>query len=67
MIAPHPNALPLWVVYEHPADYPQHFVLRVVWVVPGFVMAAFTGCLYDRWEEVQFDIESFGLRQARQV
>lgn len=22
---------PIWVIYDHPADFPNHFVVRVTW------------------------------------
>jgi hypothetical protein len=22
---------PIWVIYDHPRDFPDHFVVRVVW------------------------------------
>jgi hypothetical protein len=26
-----PTAPPIWVIYDHPRDYPAHFVVRVAW------------------------------------
>jgi hypothetical protein len=29
------GVLPMWVIYEHPSDYPEHFVVRCVHVTAG--------------------------------
>lgn len=25
------NLPPIWVIYDHPTDFPDHFVVRVAW------------------------------------
>jgi hypothetical protein len=32
------NALTIWVIYDHPADFPDSYVLRPQFVQPGGVM-----------------------------
>lgn len=32
MVAQSRNGMPpIWVIYDHPADFPNHFVVRVTW------------------------------------
>ena len=33
------NALPMWIVYDRPADYPQHVVARQWLVLAGRLIA----------------------------
>jgi hypothetical protein len=34
---PKSEALGFYVIYDHPTDYPEHFVVRVHWIVSGRV------------------------------
>jgi hypothetical protein len=29
-----PNRLPMWVIYDHPTDFPDHFVARMHYSLP---------------------------------
>jgi hypothetical protein len=51
------NYLPMWVVYEHPTDFPQHVVVREFWVVlpEGDVRPAPVAALYDTVEDMMHD------------
>lgn len=42
-----------WTIYAFPLDYPGHYVVRRVVIVPGHVMHAYTGCLCASLEEAR--------------
>lgn len=57
------DALPMWVVYCRPLDFPQHYVVRRQWSVNGDPRPVCdpVACLYDTVEEAMFDCETKGL------
>lgn len=61
MTLPDPNTVPIWVVYRYPRDFPNHFVVRVQYPMPGFILVEPTACLYETEVEAHFDCEAKGL------
>lgn len=41
-----------WVIYDHPADYPEHYVVRP-WVTDGGAIASFAARTFDTLEEAR--------------
>lgn len=60
---PDDRILPLWVVYDHPLDFPQHAVVRQQWAVSGSdePRRAPVACLFDTLEEAMVDCRDRGL------
>jgi len=58
---------PMWVVYAHPTDFPQHVVVREFWVVlpEGDVRPAPVAALYDTVEDAMHDYDGRGLTWLR--
>lgn len=50
----HRDRLPMWVVYDHPRDYPQHFVARMHLTLPSpqptdhVIVASALSAIYDK-------------------
>ncbi len=42
-----------WTIFERPADYPQHFVVRLFRVVPGNIIATDDIRLADSLDEAR--------------
>jgi len=56
------RVLPIWVVYQHPLDFPGHYVVRVQWASDtGEVDSAAVACLYSTLEEAMEDCQARGL------
>ena len=54
--------LVLYVVYQHPRDFPRHVVVRAQAVhTSGAGWNARVACLYDTLEEAQREYEALGL------
>lgn len=54
--------LSMLVVYQQPRDYPRHVVVREQWAKnDGTIDSAFTGCLYDTFDEAMAACEALGL------
>jgi len=51
------TALSLWVVFDHPRDFPAHIVVReqLVGRAPGTIEHAPVACLYASLEEMRAD------------
>lgn len=47
----------MWTIYDHPLDYPRHFVVRQFLIVPKRPepLVAYIGCLYDTLDEARYD------------
>ena len=50
------NLLCLWVVYDHPRDFPDHIVVRRQFVRSGELMTASVGGLYDDIDAAREDL-----------
>lgn len=47
----------IWVIYDHPRDFPDHIVMRPQWAMrSGEVRAARVGGLYDSVGEARADL-----------
>ncbi|HET8727599.1 MAG TPA: hypothetical protein VFO41_08835 [Alphaproteobacteria bacterium] len=47
----------IWVIYDHPRDFPNHVVMRQQWAMrSGEVRAARVGGLYDSVVEARADL-----------
>jgi len=49
------DALILYTIYDHPKDFPHHYVVRPHAVTPGDVMPHGFSCLYNTLEEARAD------------
>ena len=56
------DLLTLWVVYDRPRDFPEHFVVRRQWAMrDGTVRVALVGGLYRDLAAARADLEPMGL------
>ncbi len=56
------DLLVVWVVTNHPSDYPQHIVVRHQSVaVDGQIIPATVGCLFRTLSEARADLAGAGL------
>lgn len=46
----------MYTVYEHPTDFPEHYVVRVLTIVPRRVVIDPIGCLCDTLAEARTQI-----------
>lgn len=62
MSEPNGALLPIWAIYDHPSDFPEHVVVRKQYALrTGDVLPASIGCLYDYLEEARADLMPLGL------
>ena len=54
----------IWVVTDHPIDYPHHLVVRRQVIENGRILQAFVGCLYRRRSEVRAWMRARGLTRT---
>jgi hypothetical protein len=48
--------LRLWTIYEHPLDYPHHFLVRLFEVNEGGIVQAVVGTLVNSLEEARAEM-----------
>jgi hypothetical protein len=59
------HGLRMWVVYERPSDFPDHYVVRMHWVHSRGGGAAMIGGLYVSLEEARADVPPGCVRFGR--
>lgn len=52
-----PSVLTVWTLYDHPLDYPAHYVVRESSASARGVVHHRIACLYDTREEAKADFE----------
>lgn len=55
------GVLPLWVVFDHPRDFPAHVVVREQRAGGGLITHAPVACLYASMQEAHHDYRRRGL------
>jgi len=63
MNSPMDTVLSIWVVFDHPRDFPRHVVVREQRIVRGMrePVSAAVGCLYDTVDAAMKDWARRGL------
>jgi hypothetical protein len=58
--------LPIWVVYDHPRDYPHHYVVRLQWACAnGTIRAEPYGYLFVTLADARVWLEHQGLTRLQ--
>lgn len=54
------DTLTLWTIYDHPRDFPRHYVVRGFDILPGGERARPIVCLYDSLTDARHDCHAHG-------
>lgn len=59
------NASQMWVIYERPRDYPEHYVARLFYITTAGILAEPTAHIADTLEDARLYVPQWAVRLPR--